>query len=128
MQDQKIKVQFSEAFCLMIGQTEGLTISVKGNCEITHYHGTGEIDDESETTFFFENVMYCINEVHAEKMQKRFEDSILDWDQNAENSVNVWVAIPTDFEQEFAYSSDKPHLKGFIEQVKSACLDAAAKL
>lgn len=128
MQDQKIKVTFNEALCLMIGQTEGLTISVKGTCELTHYHGSGEPDDESETTFFFENVMYCINEVHAETMQKRFEDSLLDWDQNAANAANVWVSLSTDFEQEFAYSKDKPHLKGFVEHVQSACLDAAAKL
>jgi len=128
MQDQKIKVQFNEALCLMIGQTEGLTISVKGACELTHYRGTGEPDDESETNFFFSNVTYCINEVHAETMQKRFEDSLLPWDQNAANAANVWVALSTDFEQEFAHSKDKPHLKGFVEHVQSACLDAAAKL
>jgi hypothetical protein len=111
----------------MIGETEGITISVKGDCELIDYRGTGEPDDEHDTTFNFSNVMYCINEVHAETMQKRFEDSLLYWDQNAANAANVWVAIPTNFEQEFAYTKDKPHLKGFIEQVQSACIDAAIK-
>jgi hypothetical protein len=127
MQQTITKVTFNEAFCLMIGQTEGLTISVKGNCEMIDYHGTGEPDDESDTTFHFSNVMYCINEVHAETMQRRFEDSLLDWDENAANAVNVWVAIPTDFEEEFAYTKGNEHLKGFIDQVKSACINAAIK-
>jgi hypothetical protein len=60
-------------------------------------------------------------------MQKRFEDSLLDWGENAANAVNVWVAIPTDFEEEFAYTKGNEHLKGFIDQVKSACIDAAIK-
>jgi hypothetical protein len=126
MQDQKFIIEFNESFVLMAGQTEGVTVSVKGECEISHYEGTNEPDDESETTFSFSKVFMCYNEVCIQALRLQFEKLGLKLTPEIVNASNIWIAVNTDFETEFAYSSDKPHLKGFIEQVKDYCLEAAA--
>jgi hypothetical protein len=126
MQDQKFIIEFNESFVLMAGQTEGVTVSVKGECEISHYQGTNEPDDESETTFSFSKVFMCYNEVCVQALRLQFEKLGLELTPEIINASNIWIAVNTDFGTEFAYSSDKPHLKGFIEQVKDYCLEAAA--
>jgi hypothetical protein len=126
MKKDKITIEFNESFLVMIGQTEGVTVSVKGECEISHYEGSNEPDDESEITFSFSKVFMCYNEVCIQALRLQFEKSGLELTPEISNASNVWIAVNTDFETEFAYSSDKPHLKGFIEQVKDYCLEAAA--
>jgi hypothetical protein len=59
-------------------------------------------------------------------LQKSYKEFGRELTQQDIDDVNVWIAVNTDFETEFAYSVDKPHLKDFIEQVKDYCLEAAA--
>ena len=68
----------------------------------------------------------CINEVSTESLQKSYKEFGRELTQQDIDAANTWIAVNTDFETEFAYSSDKPHLKGFIEDVKDYCLEAAA--
>ncbi len=126
MQKDKISIEFNESFLVMIGQTEGVTVSVKGECEISHYQGTNEPDDQSETTFSFSKVFMCYNEVCIQALRLQFEKLGIELTLEIINASNVWIAVNTDFETEFAYSSDKPHLKGFVDEVKDYCLEAAA--
>jgi hypothetical protein len=126
MQDQQIIIEFSESYTVVYSQTEGVTVTVKGECEIDHYEGTNDIDDQSETNFHFSNVFMCINEVSTESLRKSYKEFGRELTQQDIDDVNVWIAVNTDFETEFAYSVDKPHLKDFIEQVKDYCLEAAA--
>ena len=126
MQKDKISIEFNESFVLMAGQTEGVTVSVRGECEISHYQGTNEPYDESETTFSFSKVFVCYNEVCIQELRLQFEKLGIELTPEIIAATNTWIAVNTDFETEFAYSSDKPHLKGFIDDVKDYCLEAAA--
>lgn len=126
MQDQKIIIEFSESYTVMYSQTEGATVTVKGECEVDHYEGTSDPDDQSETNFHFSKVFMCINEVSTESLRKSYKEFGRELTQQDVDAANTWIAVNTDFATEFAYSADKPHLKDFIEQVKSYVLDAAA--